>query len=146
VLVEDYLSFWMPSTFHDDFSAGIKHLDQSEPFDREINESILEVASAKDIPVMKGGIVATTPGPRFETRAEIRAIESMGANLVSMTLGHEAPLLGEMEIPHAALAIATNYACGVSDKPLGPEEVMDVMEKKTEDVLGLLEGLIERAR
>jgi len=146
VLVEDYLSFWIESTFYDDFSSGIKHVDQSNPFDTEMEKNMLEIAAVKGIEIKKGGIVATTPGPRFETKAEIRALKNVGANLVSMTLGRESPLLAEIEIPHSALVIVTNYACGISDKPLNEGEVLEMMEKKNAEVLSLLEGLVEKAR
>ncbi len=145
VLLEDFLSFWMGPTFYDDFSGGIRHVDFTEPFDNGMKEILLETAATKGLTLKKNGIVATTRGPRFETKAEIRALKTLGANLVSMTCGHELPLLGEAEIPHAGIAIATNHACGVSGKPLSESEVFDALEKCKGDVVSLLEGVLENA-
>ncbi len=146
VLIDDFISFWMGSTFYDSFESGIRHVDFSEPFDHSMKNIIREVANVKGIRLKEKGIVATTPGPRFETRSEVMALKGMGANLVSMTLGHEAPLLGEAEIPHAYIGIVTNKATGFSADRLNEQEVMERTRERSKDVLLLLEALLERSR
>jgi 5'-methylthioadenosine phosphorylase len=146
VLIEDFISFWMQSTFYDSFKSGIKHTDFTEPFDEEIRNIIWETAKVKGIRLRDSGIVATTYGPRFETKAEVRALSGLGANLVSMTFGHEAPLLGEAEIPHACLGIVTNMACGLSGGHISEQEVIEITKKRKKDIMMILEGLLEKAR
>lgn len=144
VLVDDFISPWIQSTFYDDFSKGVKHTDFTNPFYKKMQQDLLEISVKKDISLKRGGIIATTFGPRFETKAEIKALKTMGANLVNMTCGHEAPLIGEMNIPQVAIAVATNYACGVSNKPLTAEEVFETLERDKTKVVDLLEEMLNK--
>jgi 5'-methylthioadenosine phosphorylase len=127
VLVDDFIGLWTPATFYDDFGAGIKHKDFTEPCDREMGKRLMEVAAVGRVKLKTGGIIACTPGPRFETKAEIRLLKKAGANLVNMTAGYEMALLGEAEIDYAAVAVGTNYAAGISKKPLSAEETLEAM-------------------
>lgn len=143
ILLKDFIGLDTPITFYDDFTPGIKHMDFSNPFDPDLSNAVLEVASSEKIRMMKGGIIATTRGPRFETKAEVAALRRMGANLVNMTSAYEATLINEAEIPFAAVAIGTNYACGITKKPVSSEEVIERMEKAKGKIDGLLGGLLE---
>ncbi len=145
VLVEDFLGFWTPVTFFDDFSGGVKHTDVSRPYSPELQNIILGVAKAGGIQVKKKGVMATMPGPRFETKAEISALKKMGANLVSMTHAYEATLLNELEIPFVAVAAGTNYACGISRAKLSGEEVLGHMEKAKNRIIPLMDGFVKEA-
>ncbi len=146
VLLEDFLGFNTPITFFDDFSAGLKHFDFTEPFDKDLQNAVLEIANSLRIKIKKGGVVATTTGPRFETKAEIKALKKLGANLVNMTSAYEITLFHEMEIPFAAMAVATNYACGISKKRLSTEEVMEQMNNAKPKINLIINGLVDYVR
>jgi 5'-methylthioadenosine phosphorylase len=143
VLAEDFMALWTPATFHDDFSGGMKHADFTMPFSTEMDEKIVEVASANSIPLKKGGIIAATSGPRFETKAEIRALKNMGANLVNMTAGNELALLGEAEIDHAAIAVGTNYAAGIGGGKLRAQDSVETMRGAYADLIALISGFVQ---
>jgi len=143
VMPDDFISFGPAVTFYDDFSAGIKHVDFTEPFDFRLCRRVMEIASAEKIPIKQGGVIATTSGPRYETRAEVAALERMGANLVSMTSGYEITLAHELEIPLAALAIITNHAAGKAKGPLRHEEFLTITEKAKDKIDGIVGGLLE---
>jgi 5'-methylthioadenosine phosphorylase len=68
-----------------------------------------------------GGIYAQTLGPRFETRAEVRALGEV-ADMVGMTIAAEAVLAGEAALAYAAVCTIDNWANGVLDKSLTVEE------------------------
>ncbi len=138
VLVDDFIGLWSPATFYDDFSAGIKHKDFTEPCDREMRGKLREIADVSKIALKTGGIIACTPGPRFETKAEIRLLRKAGANLVNMTAGYEMALLGEVEMDFAAVAVGTNYAAGISKKPLSTEETLARMHTAYGKLMALI--------
>lgn len=155
VAAEDFIGFNAPVTFYDDFKGGAKHLDFSEPYGKGMRMALATAAKNAGAKLAEGGVIATTRGPRFETRAEIAALGKMGANLVSMTNAYEATLLHELEIPQAGLCIATNYACGVLEaalpkagrrdvggrmgtKPLSHNEVVDMVAKKEKEVNAII--------
>ncbi len=93
VEIEDYIGLFTPISFTD------KHTTMNNAL-KKIDKPWLK----------KGGVIVTTKGPRLETPAEIRALKSMGANLVNMTSAYEISLLNELGIRCSAIAMAANYA------------------------------------
>ena len=75
------------------------------------------LSSSKELndPVLDGGVYACTQGPRLETAAEIRRLESDGADMVGMTGMPEACLARELGVPYAMLAVVANWAAGKND-------------------------------
>jgi 5'-methylthioadenosine phosphorylase len=143
VLADDFIGLWAPATFFDDFSDGMKHVDFTEPFSSKMQKMLLRAAAGNKIKVKKGGIIATTSGPRFETKAEVRMLRNAGANLVNMTSAYEMTLLGEAEIDFASLVVGSNYAAGISKKPLSHDEVLAAMSDATGKVGTLLSELVK---
>lgn len=112
VVPDDYLSFHPPPTFAED-----ERLHIVPALDPSLRRRLLEAARATDGPVRDGGVYAETPGPRFETRAEIRFLADY-ADVVGMTAASEATLLQERGIAYAVLGLVDNLAHGVGTEPL----------------------------
>ncbi|MEM4195458.1 MAG: MTAP family purine nucleoside phosphorylase [Candidatus Anstonellales archaeon] len=142
IILDDIISFFTHETFFDSFEDNIHHTDVSEPFNKKLQGYVLEGAAVHGIKLKKGGIIATTMGPRYETPAEIRALRRLGANLVCMTAGHEVPLFAEAEIPLVSMAVGTNLAAGLSGKKLSHQEVVDMMIKKTNEIKLILKEFV----
>lgn len=113
-----------PRTF---FDARAVHIDATHPYCPDLRSLLLNAAKREHIGLQDGGVYAGMDGPRFETAAEIRALRTLGADLVGMTGTTEAILAREAEISYAGVSIVTNLAAGISDQPLTQEEVMDAM-------------------
>ena len=56
------------------------------------------------------------PGPQYETPSQIRALATLGADIVGMTASGEALLLAELGRPLAALALSSNHAAGMDPR------------------------------
>jgi hypothetical protein len=65
------------------------------------------------------GVYVCAPVGRFETSAEIEAFARLGAHVVGMTLGHEAPLMRLLGIHFASLNVVSNHAEGRADGWVG---------------------------
>lgn len=143
ILVEDFIGLSTPITFFDDFTGGIKHIDFTDPFGKRWQQAVLRTAAIQKIKLKKGGIVATTYGPRYETKAEVKALKKLGANLINMTNAYETTLAHELEIPLAAIAIGTNYAAGIKKKALSSEEVLAGMSKAKPKINAIVQGLMK---
>lgn len=110
-VVDDFMDFTgNVSTFFTGGEKGVRHVDMSNVFDHDLSERLRKHATRKD-----GLVYVTTAGPRLETKAEIRAYRILGADVVGMTLSHEAVLLKEAGIKSAAIAYSINWACGVNE-------------------------------
>jgi 5'-methylthioadenosine phosphorylase len=68
---------------------------------------------APEFRIETGKVYVQMRGPRFETKAEIRVIQSWG-DVVGMTAAHEADLCTELGLNYNSLAIVDNYANGLA--------------------------------
>jgi 5'-methylthioadenosine phosphorylase len=67
---------------------------------------------APEFTIHPGKVYVQMRGPRFETKAEIRAIKDWG-DVIGMTAAHEADLCTEAELNYNSLALIDNYANGL---------------------------------
>ena len=144
VLAKDFIGLFTPITFYEKFDGELKHADVTKPFSKKINKEVKALGRKIGIRIKEGGVIATTKGNRFETKAEIKALAMMGANLVSMTHAYEATLSNEIGIEISSLCIGTNYAAGVSKHPLSHEEVVEVFESVKGKLIELAKAWIYR--
>ncbi len=70
------------------------------------------------------GVYMFFPGPSFETPADIRAAQALGADLVGMTIVPEAILARRFGLRVLALATITNLAAALRHEPLTLEDRM----------------------
>lgn len=75
--------------------------------------------------------LASVPGPAYETRAEVRALQDSGATVVSMSAVPEFALADAFGIQVACLAVITNWATGISGEPLSHGEVLEAGARVT---------------
>lgn len=100
------------STFADDASEEVHHVEFGEPYDRELRSALVAAVRRAGLPVVDGGVYAATQGPRLETAAEIERLARDGADVVGMTGMPEAVLARELGVPYACLALVVNWAAG----------------------------------
>jgi len=67
---------------------------------------------APEFKIHSGKVYVQFRGPRFETKAEIRIVQSWG-DVVGMTAAHEADLCTEIGLRYNSLALIDNYANGL---------------------------------
>src|SRR3954470_16884887 len=105
-----------PSFYRDPRGHSVAGFDQDW---RDVVISAWKSLTKTDLEV--GGVYAQTIGPRFETRAEVRALAEV-ADMVGMTIAAETILAGEAALAYAAVCSVDNLANGVSDKVLTVDE------------------------
>jgi purine-nucleoside phosphorylase len=69
--------------------------------------------------------LARCSGPAYETRAEVRALQNMGASVVSMSVAPEVAIANSLGIQVACVVVATNWVTGISDQPLSHAGVLE---------------------
>lgn len=91
-----------------------------------------------------GGTYVQTPGPRIETKAEVRALSSVG-DIVGMTVASEATLAAELGIEVAAFCTVDNYANGLSGETFTYEGLLEssaAFARRNEEILSrIIRGL-----
>jgi purine nucleoside phosphorylase len=96
---------------------GRGHWIFERPFSEPLRAALLAGAAQSGQPVRDGGCYGHVDGPRFNTRTEIRMLQTCGVTAVSQTAGPETVLAGEADLPYALLGYATDYANGISQEP-----------------------------
>ena len=94
--------------------AGRGHFIGS-PFSPSLRRKMELSARGLGIEAVVRGVYAHTNGPRFESRAEIKALDAAGVAAVSQTCGPEAVLAGELELSYGLVGFPVNYATGVAE-------------------------------
>ena len=93
---------------------------------------------------MDEGVYLATPGPSFETPAEIRAFRTLGATLVGMSTVPETIVARHMGIEVLGISCVTNLAAGLGATPLSHEEVSEAGRQVEQRLAGLLKRLAPR--
>jgi purine-nucleoside phosphorylase len=145
VLLSDHINLmgWNPLTgpneprFAVRAGAGQRFFDMTEAYSWPLRHLAKEEAR-EDGFAMEEGVYLATPGPSFETPAEIRAFRALGATLVGMSTVPETIVARHMGIEVLGISCVTNLAAGLGTKPLSHEEVGETgrwVEKRLADLL-----------
>ncbi|MCF8372248.1 MAG: S-methyl-5'-thioadenosine phosphorylase [Bacteroidales bacterium] len=141
VFVDQFIDFTKHriSTFHDDFTGGMKHISMAEPFDAGLRKKMIETSIELGYTTHNRGTVITIEGPRFSTKAESAMFRLLNADVINMSTAPEASLANELGIPYALVAVSTDYDCWKDDEnPVSFEEVLTVFEQNVKRVKTLL--------
>ncbi|MDE3203570.1 MAG: MTAP family purine nucleoside phosphorylase [Acidobacteriota bacterium] len=105
-------------TWHDTSGRpGRGHWIFDQPFDAALRGTMVEAAGRAGVETVDGGCYGHVDGPRFNSRAEIRALAAAGVTALSQTAGPEVVLAGEARLPMVLLGYLTDYATGVAAAP-----------------------------
>jgi purine-nucleoside phosphorylase len=92
------------------------------------------------------GIYAAVSGPSYETPAEIRALRTVGADMVGMSTVPEVIAANRLDMAVLGLSLITNMAAGVGAHPLSHQEVIDTGQQASGKFITLLKGIISALR
>ena len=100
-----------------------RFIDMSGAYDKHLRERF-GIASGQLGRKIHEGVLMWFPGPSFETPAEIRAAQALGADIVGMSLVPEVIVARRCGLRVLALAMVTNFAAGLRQEELTREQRM----------------------
>ncbi|HEY1649315.1 MAG TPA: purine-nucleoside phosphorylase [Terracidiphilus sp.] len=132
VALADHINFmgWNPLTGPNEArfgfapGTGLRFFDMTEAYSRRLRGLAREAAREEGF-ALEEGVYLATPGPSFETPAEIRAFRTLGATLVGMSTVPETIVARHMGIEVLGLSCVTNLAAGLGATPLSHQEVFE---------------------
>ena len=148
VALADHINFmgWNPLTgpneprFAGIPGAGLRFFDMTEAYSKRLRALAAEAAAAEGLELAEGVYLAT-PGPSFETPAEIRAFRTLGATLVGMSTVPETIVARHMGIEVLGISCVTNLAAGLSEKQLSHAEVFEAGRQVEHKLAALIKRL-----
>jgi 5'-methylthioinosine phosphorylase len=133
-------------TFFDGTFKPLDYIDFSYPYDEALRQKLINVLSQQRL--KKGfsgdGVYGATQGPRLETIAEVKRLESDGCDLVGMTGMPEAALARELDIPYASLCLVVNPAAGKSVGLIAMDEIRSVLSSGMAEIKTTLKALCQQ--
>ncbi|MGB7265599.1 MAG: purine-nucleoside phosphorylase [Terracidiphilus sp.] len=123
--------------------AGLRFFDMTEAYSKQLRALATEAANDEGFK-LEEGVYLATPGPSFETPAEIRAFRALGATLVGMSTVPETIVARHMGIEVLGISCVTNLAAGLGATPLSHQEVFETGRQVENRLAALLKRLAPR--
>ncbi|MGH7637450.1 MAG: purine-nucleoside phosphorylase [Gemmatimonadaceae bacterium] len=138
MLISDHLNLMYRNPLIGVLEEGdIRFPDMSEPYDAELRALARAVARDQDVTLAEG-VYAALPGPSYETRAEVRMLARLGADVVGMSTVPEVIIARARGVRVLGVSCVTNYACGLAVAPITHAEVIET----TAGVAGRLQRVV----
>jgi len=140
-VVCDFIDFTRQreTTIPDRQETAVVHTDFSIPYCPETSAALEQAAAESAIALGRRVTYVCVDGPRYETPAEVRMFAKLGGDVIGMTGVPEVILAREMGLCYAALAIVTNYATGILNRPVSHEDVIECVVECRQQVQEVLE-------
>ena len=144
MLMADHLNLMFRNPLEGAVAEGEQRFpDMSDPYDRALRALARDVARHEKI-VLEEGVYAAVLGPSFETPAEIRMLERLGADAVGMSTVPEVIAARARGIRCLGCSSITNVAAGLSAAPLSHEEVLAAGRQVAGQLATLIGGVVAR--
>ena len=142
-LITDHMKFFMDSPLRGKNipEFGPRFPDATRLYTPRLQEVARKVAGDREIPLVEG-VYMYFPGPSYETPAEIRAIRTLGADLVGMSTVPEVLAAGHCGMEVLGFSLVSNAAAGITGQALSEQEVLDAAAAAKERFSGLIRGCV----
>jgi purine-nucleoside phosphorylase len=121
--------------------TGLRFFDMTEAYSKRLR-ALAKAAAGEEGFDLEEGVYLATPGPSFETPAEIRAFRTLGATLVGMSTVPETVVARHMGIEVLGISCVTNLAAGLGATELSHEEVSETGKKVEKQLAAFITRLV----
>jgi purine-nucleoside phosphorylase len=146
MLIADHINLMFRSPLAGPAMEGEERFpDMTAAYDLALRDVARRVAADEAI-ALHEGVYASLLGPSFETPAEIRMLETLGADAVGMSTVPEVIVARARGIRVLGISTITNVAAGISGEPLSHQEVLDAGRTVARDLEMLVRGVLRAVR
>lgn len=121
-------------------SFGDRFIDMTQAYDQELCDAIRRASQQAAIAIQEGVYISLL-GPSYETPAEIKMYQTIGASAVGMSTVLEVIAARQLDMRVAGISCITNLAAGLQNAPLSHAEVKETAQM----VRSKFEQLLERS-
>ena len=145
VLITDQINFTglNPLIGENDENLGVRFPDMTEAYDKQLQ--LVAIQSAQKMSIeLKEGVYAGLLGPSYETPAEIKMFQTLGADLVGMSTVLEVIAAAHCGLKVLAISCVTNMASGLGGEKLTHEDVKIQANKAQGRFQDLIEKILQK--
>ena len=115
--------------------------DMSDPYDAGLRRLAAGAARTSRVP-LEEGVYAALLGPQYETPAEIRMLQRLGADAVGMSTVPEVIAARARGVRCLGFSTITNAAAGLAGPPLAHQEVLAVGRQVGAQLGAVIRGVV----
>jgi purine-nucleoside phosphorylase len=144
MIIEDHLNLmWRTPLAGPPRPEETRFPDMSAPYDPALNRALRDAALECGIPITSG-VYAALVGPAYETPAEVRMLDRLGADAIGMSTVPEVLAARALGMRVAGVSCITNVAAGMSNVPLSHAEVLETTARVAVSFERLVTAFVER--
>jgi purine-nucleoside phosphorylase len=144
MLIDDHINLMWSNPLTGPVVAGeARFPDMSRPYDPQLQALAERIALEERVRLVRG-VYAALLGPCYETPAEVRMLERLGADAVGMSTAPEVLAARASGVPVLGISLISNAAAGLSANPLSHDEVVAAGVEARGRVTALLRGIVRQ--
>jgi purine-nucleoside phosphorylase len=143
VILSDHLNLLADSPLRgeNDARLGPRFPDMSDAYDLDLRMIAARAGAAMGM-ALREGVYACSPGPAYETPAEVRMLRALGADLAGMSTVPEVIAARHMGAKVLGISCVTNLAAGITREKLSHAEVTETAGRVRETFVALLDRIV----
>lgn len=143
VVLEDHINLQgtNPLTGPNDSRFGTRFVDLTTAYCRNYRKIAMREGRRLKVNILSG-VYAALPGPSYETPAEIKYLNRIGADVVGMSTAAEVIVARHLNIQVLAISCVTNMAAGITGEAIHHQEVLDAGKRVKGQFIALLRAVI----
>ncbi len=144
MMISDHLNIVQRTPLHGE-TDNARFVDMVDAYDPGLRAQAAAAAAAAGI-ALHEGVYAWVLGPQFETPAEIRMLQRLGAQAVGMSTVPETILARHAGMKVLGLAMLTNLGAGMADQPLSHAHTLATARACADTAARLLAAVLPALR
>ena len=144
MLIEDHINLQggSPLAFKNVSDFGERFTDMCEPYDLNLRNVIISIATKNNINLHKG-VYAAVVGPQLETKAEYKYLKIIGADAVGMSTVPEVIVANHLNLSVLAISVLTDECDPDNLKPVNIPEIIALAENAEPNMITLFKVLVK---
>jgi len=144
VLVQDHINLMgdNPLIGPNDEEFGPRFPDMSQPYSRRLIGLAEQVALKNQIPQVHRGVLVAVTGPSFETAAEYRMFQRMGADIVTMSTIPEVITAVHSGLEVLCISTVTDECLPDALKPVALEHILETVRVTEPHLANLVRNFV----
>jgi len=145
MLIEDHVNYLgtnpLIGKHYDEW--GPRFVDMSEPYSELFKEYVKRASHELQINIRQG-IYAALMGPSYETKAEIRMLQTLHIDAAGMSTVPEVIVANQLGIKVLALSLITNMGAGILNENISHDDVMKIAMKTGPKFESLIVNVLDK--